>query len=154
MLFPQIHPSSTCFRTMGIYVSKTLMQALFSCLVNLKNEHNVSSILKHDTNAQKFPMAPHLLQNKSSVLAMTHVIWLPRPPAPPPPHSWASARVSSFSPWVPQLTPASKLWHVLFFLHRTVFCRAWLMLTFSGKSLALLVKICTPTPLLVSLLHS
>lgn len=55
------------------------MQALFSCLVNLKNEHNVSSILKHDTNAQKFPMAPHLLQNKPGVLAMTHVIWLPGP---------------------------------------------------------------------------
>lgn len=64
---------------MGIYFSETIMQALSSRFVNLKNEHNVSSVLKCDTSAQKFLMAPHLLQNKSRVLTMTHEIWLPEP---------------------------------------------------------------------------
>lgn len=124
-------------------------QALFSCFANLKNEHNVSSVLKHDTNAQKFPMAPLLLQNKSRICTMTHGIWLPGSLSSP-----SSFQAFSTLVFLCSLGPAGSLllhgFVMSSFLYIGHYCRAWLMPTFSGKTLAVLVKICTPPPFIMT----
>lgn len=124
----------------GTYFSKAILQALFPYFVNFWSLYNIANIFKwkvtwHST--QRFPVAPHLQQNKSGVPTVTQGIWLPGLLSSCP-HSWTLA---TCAPLLLVFSNSSaqglgKCWPCYW---------AYSMLTLSGRALAVLVEICTTT---------